>query len=368
MNFWLRLGVDGFRLDAAPHMVERKGLESTEPDDPHGIIRNFRRFVSKRKGDAVLLGEVDTEPSELGKFFGDGDELQLLYNFLLDNYLFLAFAREDVEPIVEVLRLLPPTPPDGQWVNFLRNLDELDLERLLDPELEDAFESLAPDEDMRIYGRGIRRRLAPMLDGDQRRIRLAFSLLFSLPGTPMVTYGDEIGMGDDLSLEGRTAVRTPMQWSGERNAGFSTASTDDVILPVIDDGEFSYERVNVADQRIDPDSIFNHVQRLIHTRKEPPEIGWGPLDVIETEKPGVLVHRCKSEDNMVVTVHNLADEETTVSFELEDNPPLFDIFGNERYEPLDCGTYEFDITPYGYRWLRVRTALSSRSSEWDYFE
>lgn len=367
MGYWLRLGVDGFRLDAASHMIQPKGLESTKPDDPHGILENFRRFVTNRKGDAVLLGEADVQPNRLGEYFGDGDELQMLYNFLLDNYLFLAFARESAEPVVEGMRLLPSVPAEGEWVNFLRNLDELDLERLMESERQDVFEAFAPEERMRIFGRGIRRRLAPMFDGDQRRIRLAFSLLFSLPGIPMVVYGDEIGMGEDLSLSGRSAVRTPMQWSNGPNAGFSDAPPDELVCPVIDDGPFDYESVNVADQQVDPDSQFNWMQRLIHVRKENPELGWGHFDLVETEDPGVMVHRCTWEESMVVAVHNLAGEATTISFSLPDSPRLTDVIANAAYEPLEPDPYEFEVDPYGYRWLRTGSVPAAHSSGWEGF-
>ncbi|WP_435179272.1 alpha-amylase family protein [Halorussus sp. AFM4] len=365
MGYWLRLGVDGFRLDAASHMVEAKGFESTRPDDPHGVIRNFRRFVTKRNTDAVLLGEVDVAPKELGAYFGDGDQLTMLFNFLLDNYLFLGLARENAEPVVEGLRLLPSVPTEGQWVNFLRNLDELDLERLTESEREDVFEAFAPDENMRIFGRGIRRRLAPMLGGDERRLRMAFSLLFSMPGTPMFVYGDEIGMGEDLSLDGRSAVRTPMQWSNAPNAGFSTAPADDLVAPVVDEGPFGYESVNVADQEFDPDSLFNWVQRLVHVRKETPEFGWGDFDLVETEAPGVLVHRCASDGSTAVAVHNLADEPTDVSFSLSGDHRLVDVFADGDYEPLEGAPYEFTVAPYGYRWLRVRDAEATPESGWE---
>jgi maltose alpha-D-glucosyltransferase/alpha-amylase len=363
MGYWLRLGVDGFRLDAASHMISAKGFESTQPDDPHGVLRNLRRFITKRKGDAVLLGEVDVDPGELRDYFDDGRELTMLFNFLLDNYLFLGLAREEVEPVIEGLGLLPSVPTEGQWVNFLRNLDELDLERLTEAEREEVYEAFAPEEDMRIYGRGVRRRLAPMLEGDERRIRLAFSLLFSLPGTPMVVYGDEIGMGEDISLDGRTAVRTPMQWSGERNAGFSDAPADDLVEPVVDEGRFDYEEVNVADQELDPDSLFNWIQRLVHARKENPEFGWGEFHLVETEPAGVMAHLCSWEDNSALAVHNLADEATDVSFSLPGNPCLVDVFADSQYESLASGPYEFTVEPYGYRWLRVGDSNAARDSE-----
>lgn len=194
-----------------------------------------------------------------------------------------------------------------------------------------------------------------MLDGDRRRLRLAFSLLFSLPGTPMFVYGDEIGMGEDLSLEGRQSVRTPMQWSDESNAGFSTADPDDLVHPVVDEGPFAYENVNVADQRFEPDSQLSWTERLIRTREECPELGWGELRLVETDDPNASVHRCDWEGNTVVAVHNLADEDCSVSFDLDvDEPePLVDLFADQRYEPAEGGVYEFDVPGYGYRWLRV---------------
>jgi maltose alpha-D-glucosyltransferase/alpha-amylase len=365
MRFWLRLGVDGFRLDAANHMVEPGSVESAEPEDPHGVLREFRAFVTERRSDAVLLGEVDEPPDHLSEFFGDGDELHMLFNFLLDNYLFLGLARERPDPIIEGVRLLPPTPPGCQWANFLRNLDELDLERLTEPERRDVFEAFAPEEDKRIFGRGIRRRLAPMLDGDQRRIELSFSLLFSLPGSPVLVYGDEIGMGDDLSLHGRTAVRTPMQWSDESNAGFSDAPPDDLTCPVIDDGEFGYERVNVADQRDDPDSLLGRVRRLVRARQENPEFGSAGFDLVETDAPEVMVHRCASDENAVVAIHNLSDESVEAEFELPGSSRLVDVFENDLYEPVEGGTYEFDVEPYGHRWLRVGRAVETSGDDWE---
>ena len=363
MGYWLRLGVDGFRLDAASHLLEAKGFERTRPRDPHGVLREFREFVTRRNGDAVLLGEVDVEPDRLGEFFGDGDELTMLFDFLLDNYLFLGLARESADAVVEGLRLLPSPPPEGQWVNFLRNLDELDLERLTQSERDDVFEAFAPTEEMRIFGRGIRRRLAPMLAEDAaagespglRRVRLAVSLLFSLPGTPMLVYGDEIGMGDDLSLDGRTAVRTPMQWADARNAGFSDADAADLPTPVVSEGPFGYDRVNVRDQEFDPDSLFNWMQRLVHVRKENPEIGWGTFELVETAPQSVLAHRCAHGGSGVTAVHNLAGEEATVSLPASDAARATDVFADRRYEPLDGDGdgFEFTLSPYGYRWLRL---------------
>jgi maltose alpha-D-glucosyltransferase / alpha-amylase len=201
-------------------------------------------LVTQRNPQAILLGEADVPHQELADYFGAGDELHLLFNFFLDNYLFLAMAEGDAHALIRALSQLPPIPESGQWANFLRNLDELDLERLSEEERQRVYRAFAPREHMRIFGRGIRRRLAPMLK-DRRRLELAFSLLFSMPGTPVLVYGDEIGMGEDLSLQGRWAVRTPMQWSGGRNAGFSTASSARLIRRPVSKGKFNYRRVNV---------------------------------------------------------------------------------------------------------------------------
>ena len=252
----------------------------------------MRAFTTSRRADAALLGEADVDPEELKRYFGHGDEMHLLYNFLLDNYLFLGLASQQAEAIRRALRLLPSIPESGQWVNFLRNLDELDLERLSDEDRTLVFDAFAPDPDMKIFGRGVRRRLAPMLK-DRRRIELAMSLLFSLPGAPLVIYGDEIGMGEDLSLAGRNAVRTPMQWSPARNAGFSTAAPGALAAPVVSEGPFAYGRVNVEDQAKDSDSLLNWMKRLITARRQCPEWGWGAVRVIETDEPGIFAHECE---------------------------------------------------------------------------
>src|SRR5215213_9091726 len=218
IDYWLSFGIAGFRVDAVSHMIESPHKEDNASlvHDPHRVLRELRAYTAGRRPDAVLLGEADVEPGQLKSFFGDGDQLHMLYNFLLNNYLFLALAQQRSAPIARALRLLPPVPPSGQWVNFLRNFDELDLERLTEEERQAVYHAFAPDPEMRIFGRGIRRRLAPMLN-DPRRVLMAYSLMMSLPGSPLLMYGDEIGIGEDLSLPGRDAVRTAMQWSKHAN-------------------------------------------------------------------------------------------------------------------------------------------------------
>ena len=365
MGFWLQLGVDGFRLDAASHMIERKGIPDTDLTDPHGLLKEYRRFVSRRRGGAALLAEADVEAEHLGDFFGEGDsddEMNLMFNFLLDNYLMLALARESAEPIVHALALMPPAPRCCQWVNFLRNLDELDLERLTEAQRREVYRAFAPKEDMRIFGRGIRRRLAPMLGGDRARLELAFSLLFTLPGTPMLVYGDEIGMGDDLSIDGRDAVRTPMQWSDSANAGFSTAESDRLPHPVISHGRFGYRKVNVAAQRADSDSFLYWIERIIRTRRECPELGWGRHTVVETGDPAVLVTRSEENGDVVLAVHNLSRRPASVDLRLtrDETRRLEPLLHDARSEVPARHRGHVELAGYGYVWYRLPATLSRR--------
>ncbi|HUH07411.1 MAG TPA: alpha-amylase family protein, partial [Egibacteraceae bacterium] len=277
IGFWLELGLSGFRIDAVPFFLEDIGIEHDVRDDPHDYLRDLRAFTSRRRGDAMLLGEVNLEPGDLRQYFGGdhANELHMLFNFVVNQALYLALVREDPEPIRGALRALPQIPEPAQWANFVRNHDELSLDKLTDDEREEVFAQLAPDEGMRLFGRGIRRRLPTMLGGDRRRIELTYSLLFSLPGTPVLFYGEEIGMGENLDVDGRMAVRTPMQWSDEPNGGFSSAPADQLCVPMTEQGDFGYRQVNVDEQRRDEGSLLNWMERMIRLRKLTPEIGWG---------------------------------------------------------------------------------------------
>ncbi|MEA5407880.1 alpha-amylase family glycosyl hydrolase [Haloarculaceae archaeon H-GB2-1] len=354
MKFWLELGVDGFRIDAATLMIQPKHPDAERLDDPHELLRSLKRHVLAQEGDAILLAEADDAPDELASYFGDSDEMDLLMNFVLNAHTIAALAMEDAGPLVTGLDRLPEAG-SGQWLTFLRNYDELNIGRLPASLREDVFERFAPEEGMRIYGRGIRRRIAPMLDGDQDRIELAYSLLFSLPGTPLVLYGDEIGMGDDLSRPGRTSVRTPMQWNDQPNAGFSSAPDADLVAPVVTTGDFGYERVNVAAQRSDPTSLLNWTQRLIATRRECPEIGNGTVEVIETDESSVFAHRCDWNERTVFCVHNLASESCTahLAVDLARPDPISPTFGTSQLSPVEDGGCEIALDGYGYGWYRV---------------
>src|SRR6266567_672537 len=246
----------------------------------------------KVRDDAILLAEANVPPADQRRFFGDedGDEMHMLFNFVVNQRLFLSVVRGQAAPLSEALRELPPATEINQWANFVKNHDELTLDKLSEAERDEVLAALAPSPDMRIYNRGIRRRVPPMLKGDLRRLQLVYSLLFALPGTPVLLYGEEIGMGDDPSVEGRGSVRVAMQWNDQAGGGFSRARPK---VPVVQDGDFGYPRVNVAEQRRDPHSLLNWMERLIRGRKETPELGWGRCRVLPTSDPAVLALRCE---------------------------------------------------------------------------
>jgi len=270
----------------------------------------------------------------------------------VNQRLFYALASEDARPLEKALLATRDRPATAQWGQFLRNHDELDLGRLSDEERDIVFREFGPDENMQLYGRGIRRRLAPMLSGDRRRLELAYSLLFTLPGTPVIRYGDEIGMGDDLELDERNASRTPMQWSTEPNAGFSRASK--LVLPVIADGPYSYAKINVADQRREPESMLNWTERIIRMRKEVPELGWGDFQIVETKNRGVLALRYEWRRNVVVTVHNLLPEAVQIEMRLgRGAEKLVNLLTGDHSEADARGKHRVVMEPYGYHWYRV---------------
>jgi maltose alpha-D-glucosyltransferase/alpha-amylase len=360
MSFWLQLGVAGFRIDAAPFIIEQ-----TEPGNPNSpkdfeFLTELRQHVQWRRADALLLAEANVEAAQLVDYFGDSggsaNRLHMLFDFMLNGRLMLALARRDPEPIIDALRDTPALPAGAQWATFLRNHDEIDLSRLTAEQRADVYEQFGPDENMRIYDRGIRRRLAPMLGNDRRRIELAYALQFSLRGTPVLRYGEEIGMGEDLSLPGRESIRTPMQWSGKPNAGFSSAEAGKLIRPVLDTGEYGFERVNVTRQRHDSTSLLAWFERMTRTLRESPEVGSGACTHVDQElPPGVLAHRADGPTGTMLFLHNLGTKPAIVDlgslFPEADLPG--DVLADREYDPvgkLDA----LHLAGYGYRWIRLR--------------
>lgn len=355
IHFWLRLGVSGFRIDALPHLMREKG--SIHFKDPFRLVRELSQFVEEVRNDGVLLGESNVLPDEYKNYFGKhGNGLQMLLNFYLTNYMFLAFAKKERAPLDFALGMLPETNSFQQFANFLRNHDELDLERLNKSERNRVFEAFGPKEEMQIFGRGIRRRITPMLGNDRKKIELANSLLFSLPGSPVVWYGDEIGMGDNLSLHGRESVRTPMQWSPKKNAGFSAAAEKSLIRPLIKKGDYSYEKVNVEAQYRHPESLLSWMEKLFRVRTRCLEFGRGQFQILDTGHPAVFAHYAKLKDDLAVAVHNFDDQVATIQIDWGRDKPhrLVDVFGDALYEELNDDN-SIQINPLGYRWFRART-------------
>jgi maltose alpha-D-glucosyltransferase/alpha-amylase len=353
MGYWLQLGVSGFRMDAVPFIIETPSRGGKKHKQQFEYLSEMRSFLQWRRGDAILLGEANVLPKETQKYFGEkGDGIHMMFNFYVNQHMFYTLASAEVEPLKEALLATKSLPPTAQWAHFLRNHDELDLGRLTDEQREKVFACFGPEERMQLYHRGIRRRLAPML-GNRQQIELANSLIFSLPGTPVIRYGDEIGMGDNLALKEREAVRTPMQWSDEPNGGFSTS--DKTVHPVIEDGEYGYHTLNVAVQRREPNSLLNWTARMIRNRKECPEIGWGDWEILDTGSKHVLAIRYDWRGNSLIVIHNFSDQPQKIHIEpkVEKGEKLFNLLVEEQSLADKKGIHHLTLETHGYRWYRV---------------
>jgi maltose alpha-D-glucosyltransferase/alpha-amylase len=356
MGFWIQQGVCGFRMDAVPFVIATKGPKVRKPVEQYGMLRFLREFLQWRKGDSIILAEANVLPQTDMEYFGDaGDRLQMMFNFQVNQNLFYALASADTRPLIKALKSTKPRPATAQWGMFLRNHDELDLGRLTKVQRRRVFAAFAPEAGMQLYDRGIRRRLAPMLKGDRRRLELAYSLMFTLPGTPVLRYGDEIGMGDNLDLPERVAARTPMQWSTEPHGGFTKAERP--VVPVIEKGPYGYAQVNAAVERRDPNSLLNWMERIIRMRKEVPEIGWGDFAILATGNPGVLAIRYDWRNNAVLFVHNFTEMpcETRFAVCLSDGSEklLVNLLTEEHSRAHKDGKHHLVLEPYAYRWYRV---------------
>jgi maltose alpha-D-glucosyltransferase/alpha-amylase len=356
MGFWIQLGVSGFRMDAVPFVIGTKGANVKTPREQYDMLRTLREFLQWRQGDSIILAEANVLPDTDMQYFGaDGERMHMMFNFQVNQHLFYALASSDTRPLVKSLKTTKPRPATAQWGQFLRNHDELDLGRLTKKERQVVFDAFGPGPDMQLYDRGIRRRLAPMLAGDRRRIELAYSLMFTLPGTPVIRYGDELGMGDDLKLPERNCARTPMQWSGEPHGGFT--KSDKPLLPVISGGPYGYEHINAAIQRRYDDSMLNWTERIIRMRKEVPEIGWGDYEFLRLRDPAILALRYDWRNNSVVILHNLDAEAREITFDVglegEGGRVLINLLSDDHSEAQDNGKHKLVIEGYGYRWYRA---------------
>ncbi|GAB3538573.1 alpha-amylase family protein [Pontibacter brevis] len=353
MGYWLELGVAGFRVDAVPFMLETQIPGKTERKIRFEYLQEMRKFLQWRRGDAILLGEANVAPDESQQYFGeDGDGIHLMFNFYVNQYMFYALASGDTEPLAEALEATRNKLHITQWAQFLRNHDELDLGRLTEEQRQKVFARFAPEKHMQLYDRGIRRRLSTML-GNRKQSELAYSLMFSLPGTPVIRYGDEIGMGDNLELEERNAVRTPMQWSGDAQAGFSKA--EKLVHPVVDEGPYAYQHVNVETQRREPNSMLNWMTSLIRLRQECTEIGWGQWQILKTGLTQVLGMHYSWEGSSLVILHNFDEKahEVTLDLKQEKESKLVDLMANDESEADEKGIHHIMLDAYGYRWFRA---------------
>jgi maltose alpha-D-glucosyltransferase/alpha-amylase len=360
IGFWLELGLSGFRVDAVPFLIEQVGGSNPAVADPHGYLRDLRDFMTRRRGDAMLLAEANEPAAKLTQFVGEhGDQMHMLFSFIVNQALYLAFVRGDATPVATALRSLPPLPPEAQWANFIKNHDEASLDKLSDAEREEVFAAFGPKASMQLFDRGIRRRFSTMVDGDRARMELAYSLLFSLPGTPVLFYGEEIGLGDDQRMRDREAVRLPMQWSDEPHGGFSTADESQLPRRPLRDGPFGYRTLNVEAQERDPASLLNWMERAIRTRKEWPELGWGTWRVLGTRNPAALAHVATWDGSSVLAVHNFDDELARVSVRLPADASegrWRHIFGKGGADAPQVrnGRVTLELEPYGYHWFGRR--------------
>ncbi|WP_040160860.1 alpha-amylase family protein [Nigerium massiliense] len=361
MDFWLQLGLDGFRVDAVPFVFEDVDTASKNPSvpaDPHDLLKEFRGFLNRRRGDAILLGEVNVPHADQRRYFGGdaGDELTMMFDFITMQNTYLSLARQDARPLAKALQTRPAIHPTCQWATFLRNHDELTLDKLTDAQRQEVFDAFGPDPDVQIYDRGLTLRLPTMLGNDPRRLKMAYSLLFSLPGTPTIYYGEEIGLGEDTSQDGRMAVRVPMQWTDGKNGGFSDVAPGRLIQPTVE-GPLDARHVNVADQRRDRDSLWHFMATLISRYRSCPELGWGEFEVIEQPLTNVLVHSCALPETAVYAIHNFAAEGCELELDLGRDfadTVLVDLFSDGRI-PLDGrGHATLPLDAYDHRWLRLQ--------------
>jgi maltose alpha-D-glucosyltransferase/alpha-amylase len=357
MRFWLQLGVDGLRLDAVPYLAEREGTNNENLAETHEILKRFRAELDRSFPDRVLLAEVNQWPEDVKEYFGGGDECHMAFHFPLMPRMYMAIAREDRFPISDIIRQTPPIPDTCQWAVFLRNHDELTLEMVTDSERDYLWQTYAADRRARI-NLGIRRRLAPLLERDRRRVELMNSLLLSMPGTPVIYYGDEIAMGDNIHLGDRDGVRTPMQWSPDRNGGFSRCDPAALVLPPIMDPLYGYGSVNVEAQSRNPHSLLNWMRRMLAVRSRHPAFGRGKLTLLYPKNRKVLAYFREYKDDILLCVANVAHSPQAVELDLSQFAGRIPVELNagSAFPPIGELTYLLTLPPYGFYWFALETA------------
>ena len=354
LRHWLDLGIDGFRTDAVPYLFEREGTNCENLSETHAYLKEVRREIDRNYQGRILLAEANQWPADVRPYFGDGDEFHMAFNFPLMPRMFMALRREDRRPIIDIIAQLPDIPAQCQWCLFLRNHDELTLEMVTDEERDYMYHEYAQDPRMKINV-GIRRRLAPLLDNGRRRIELLNSLLFTLPGSPIIYYGDEIGMGDNIYLGDRNGVRTPMQWSGDRNAGFSRADPARLYSSVISDPVYGYQAINVEAQLRNPSSLLNWMKRLIRIRKNYPVFARGTIEFLHPANQKVLVYIRRDEQQCVLVVNNLSRFVQPVELDLRHYNGWMpvEIIGETHFPPIGELPYFLTLGPHGFYWFRL---------------
>ncbi len=347
VRFWLDAGFDGLRLDAVPYLFERDGTNGENLPETHAYLKRLRAMVDREFPGKILLAEANQWPDDVVEYFGDDDECHMAFHFPVMPRLFMSLKRQEASSLVDILERTPPIPPGSQWGIFLRNHDELTLEMVTPEEREYMYEQYAPDPAMK-KNLGIRRRLAPLLDGDRRRIELLNGLLLSLPGSPIFYYGDEIGMGDDYRLEDRDGVRTPMQWDGSPNVGFSTVSPDEFYLPVVMAPGYTPAEVNVAAQRGDAESLLRWTHDLLTLRRNHPVFGTGTFEAVAAQAPAAFAFLRTSPNEQVLVIANMSDQRIETGLDIPNAAGFTSVRGNRSIE-RGVAT----LAPYEFDWLQA---------------
>jgi maltose alpha-D-glucosyltransferase/alpha-amylase len=342
-RFWLDLGIDGFRADAVPYLFEREGTNCENLPETHDYLKKLRTFLDENYPGRILLCEANQWPEDVRPYFGDGDEFHMGFHFPIMPRIYMALKKQRADDMIEILRRTPPIPENCQWCTFLRNHDELTLEMVTPEERDWMWDQYAPEPRMKL-NLGIRRRLSPLLDNDRRKIELANSLLFTLPGSPIIYYGDEIGMGDNIDLPDRNGVRTPMQWDASPNGGFSTGKPFTELVH----GNLGYQRVNVASQVADGASLFHTISRMVHIRKGHPAFGRGSMDWLETDNSNLAAYTRKYQDETLLIINNLSDKPQVVNLPAEHQASCLNLISNAA-QPIGSS---FTLQPYEYLWLK----------------